>query len=167
MAMGKNDTKENIIESLLIENYQKYYYLAYRYVHNEADALDIVQEGAYKAILKCDTLNNQEYAATWIYRIMLNEIFGFCRSRKRKYSEEFCEAIFAESTYDYNVNCIEEMDLRNALEKLSSEEKTILELRYFRGMKLDEVSKVMNINLSTAKSKLYRTIDKLRISMST
>ena len=52
MAIGSRKTgKEKIVEKLLIENYEQYYRLAYSYVHNEADALDIVQEGAYKAIL--------------------------------------------------------------------------------------------------------------------
>ena len=46
---GKNH-KEQKIEQLLLENYNKYYRLAYRYVQHEADAADIVQNGAYKAI---------------------------------------------------------------------------------------------------------------------
>ena len=51
MAISSTKTgKEQIVEKLLIENYEQYYRLAYSYVHNEADALDIVQEGAYKAI---------------------------------------------------------------------------------------------------------------------
>lgn len=44
--------KEQAVERALTEGYEKYYRLAYSYVHNEADALDIVQEAAYKAILK-------------------------------------------------------------------------------------------------------------------
>ena len=46
--------KEQAVERALTEGYEKYYRLAYSYVHNEADALDIVQEAAYKAILKSD-----------------------------------------------------------------------------------------------------------------
>ena len=44
--------KEQAVERALTEGYEKYYRLAYSYVHNEADALDIVQEAAYKAILQ-------------------------------------------------------------------------------------------------------------------
>ncbi len=43
-------TKEKAVEDLLLQNYDQYYRLAYSYVHNEADAGDIVQNGAYKAI---------------------------------------------------------------------------------------------------------------------
>lgn len=41
---------EKIIEDVLTENYGQFYRLAYGYVRNEEDALDIVQESAYKAI---------------------------------------------------------------------------------------------------------------------
>lgn len=45
-----NQEQEAIIEAQLIADYKKLYRLAYSYVHNENDALDIVQESAYKAI---------------------------------------------------------------------------------------------------------------------
>ena len=56
---GKNH-KEQKIEQLLLENYNKYYRLAYSYVHHEADAADIVQNGAYKAIKNSDALKQEE-----------------------------------------------------------------------------------------------------------
>ena len=40
-------------EKMLIDQYERLYRLAYSYVHNEADALDIVQESACKAITQC------------------------------------------------------------------------------------------------------------------
>lgn len=155
--------KDQIIEMILTNDYEKYYWLAYGYVHNEADALDIVQEGAYKAILKADTLRSREHAAAWIYRIMLNEIHGFLRSRKVFASED----LYGEADPEYcsDVCCADEIDLKNAIKKLSDEERTILELRYFQGLKLEEISRDMGINLNTLKSKLYRTIEKLRLSM--
>lgn len=75
-------TKEKAVEDLLLQNYDQYYRLAYSYVHNEADAGDIVQNGAYKAIRSSSDLKEVRYAATWLYRIMLNEIFSFCKQKK-------------------------------------------------------------------------------------
>ena len=43
-------------EQVLIEKYDQLYRLAYNYVHNEDDALDIVQESACKAISQCNSL---------------------------------------------------------------------------------------------------------------
>lgn len=157
--------KEQIIENILVENYKMYYHLALGYVHNEADALDIVQEGAYKAILKSDTLRSEEHASTWIYRIMLNEIFSFCRSRKTSVMGDIYNTDMDLAAYDNSSCCAEEMDLYNALERLSDEEKKIVQLRYFQGLKLEEVADAMGLKLSTVKSKLYRAIEKLRFTM--
>ena len=46
------ESNDELIERLLLENYNRYYHLAYSYVHNPDDASDIVQNGAYLAIKK-------------------------------------------------------------------------------------------------------------------
>lgn len=151
-------TKEKTVEEVLLENYDRYYRLAYSYVHNEADALDIVQNGAYKAILKSDTLQKKEYAATWVYRIMLNEIFTFCKKREQLTFSEIPIEEGREDTY-------ENLDLKAAIETLSEEEKTVVRLRYFEDMKLDEIAEILNENISTVKSRLYRCMKKLRVEL--
>ena len=47
----QNNTAET--EQILTENYERYYRLAYSYMRNEDDALDVVQESAYRAIRDC------------------------------------------------------------------------------------------------------------------
>ena len=69
------------------------------------------------------------------------------------------------AAYDNSSCCAEEMDLYNALERLSDEEKKIVQLRYFQGLKLEEVADAMGLKLSTVKSKLYRAMEKLRFTM--
>ena len=64
--------KEALVRSILLENYESYYRLAFSYVHQEADAMDIVQEGACKAMAKARSLREERFAGTWIYRIMIN-----------------------------------------------------------------------------------------------
>ena len=56
------EKKEDIISKLLINNYDKYYHIAYSYTQNKNDAQDIVQEGAYKAIYNSEKLRQVKYA---------------------------------------------------------------------------------------------------------
>lgn len=154
--------RERRVEQLLMENYDKYYRLALSYVHNEDDAGDIVQNGAYKAILKSGSLKNPDYASTWIYRIMLNEIFNFYRERQSVSLEEMEQErnlLSVEDTY-------ENFDLRKALDGLEKEDKAVVELRYFEDMKLEEISEILNENVNTVKSRLYRSLKKLRVKLS-
>lgn len=154
--MKKNN--EAVVNEILLQNYDKYYRIAYGYVHNEADALDIVQEGAYKAIYKAEKLKQPQYADTWICRIMMNEAIEFLRKNKSNAVElEKCETGKEES--------YEDIDLRNAIEQLSPPEKTVVILRYFEDLSLEQVAQVAGENLSTVKSRLYRALGKLKLSM--
>ncbi len=151
-------TKEKTVEEVILKNYDRYYRLAYSYVHNDADACDIVQNGAYKSILKAETLQKKEYAATWVYRIMLNEIFTFCKKDELLTFGEIPIEEGKEDTY-------ENVDLKAALDKLSPEEKALVELRYYEDLKLEEIAEILNENVSTVKSRLYRCMKKLRIEL--
>lgn len=149
--------KEQAVERALTEGYEKYYRLAYSYVHNEADALDIVQEAAYKAILKSDSLQKIEYVETWVYRIVVNEACSLLRSRKENADVEEVQ-VSSEDTY-------ENIDLRRAIEQLEPKDRAIVILRFFEDRQLDEIAKILDENLSTVKSRLYRVMKKLRLNL--
>ena len=158
MNFTPSKKKEKAVEETLLTEYDRYYRLAFSYVHNDADASDIVQNGAYKAIRASHSLKNLDFVKTWVYRIMLNEIFDFCRKRK---FESLDEIEWDTGVEDYYEN----FDLKEAMKALSEQERMIVELKYFEDMKLEEIADMMNINLSTVKSKLYRSMKKLRIEL--
>ena len=155
---SREQANEDIIEALLLENYDRYYRLAHSYVHNDDDAADIVQNSAYKAIKNCGSLKQNKFAATWLYRIVLNEIFTFCRQKKT-------EALDAVQNEPQAMDVYENIDLKRALETLPAEDKMIVELKYFEEMKLEEIASLMQENISTIKSRLYRSIKKLRLRL--
>lgn len=150
--------KRDIIEQLLLTNYNKYYRLACSYVHNDADAGDIVQNGAYKAILNSNKLQNIEYAETWIYRIMMNEIFAKYREKETVPLEIISFDQGKEDEY-------ENVDLKKAIQSLDKEDRAVVVLRYFEDMKLEDIAKILNENLSTVKSRLYRSMKKLKLQL--
>lgn len=146
-----------LIEQRLVENYQRYYRLAFSYLRNEADALDAVQEGACKAICNARGLKRLEYLDTWLYRIMVNESIAVLRrqSRRQECSETALETLSVQDTY-------ENTDLFHALDALELNERTIVTLRYFEDLKLSEIADIVQLPLSTVKSKLYRAMNKLK-----
>ena len=153
-----NKKKREVIEDLLLRNYNKYYRIACSYLHNHEDAGDVVQNGAYKAILNSHKLNNTEYAQTWIYRIMMNEIFAKYREKDNISLEEVSYEQGKEDSY-------ENIDLKRAIDTLDKEDRTVVILRYFEDMKLEEIAMVLEENLSTVKSRLYRCMKKLKLQM--
>lgn len=153
-----NKKKRDTIEQLLLTNYNKYYRLAWSYVHNDADAGDIVQNGAYKAILNSSKLQNIEYAETWIYRIMMNEIFT-------KYREKETVSLEVVSFEQGKEDEYENVDLQKAIQSLDKEDRAVVVLRYFEDMKLEDIAKILDENLSTVKSRLYRSMKKLKLQL--
>ncbi len=154
-----NKNIDDLIQKNLTDNYQKYYRLAYSYVHNETDAMDIVQEGAYKAILKSGLLENPEYLSTWIYRIMVNEALSFIRKHKNAYEE------LDEVSQPSSVDRYEDIDLKRAIDQLGEPDETIIRLRFYEDMKLEQIADILGENLSSVKSRLYRSLKRLRLSL--
>lgn len=147
--------KEALVRSILLENYQSYYRLALSYVHQEADAMDIVQEGAYKAMRKAGSLQEERFAGTWVYRIMINTAKDYVKKYRQDY-EVLNENMMDTKAYD------PDMDLREAVDKLPLQEKTLIILRFYEDKPLAEIAEILQENLSTVKSRLYRTLEKLR-----
>ena len=152
--------KEALIHECLVQNYEKYYRMAYSYVFREQDAMDIVQEAAYRAILKSDLLKQPEYADTWICRIGIQEGLRCLKKNKQIVSVE-------EVPEQGQEDKIEDVDLQRALDKLDEKERSIVVLRYFEEEKIETIGQIMNLNVSTVKSKLYRAMDKLKKYMET
>ena len=57
---------------------------------------------------------------------------------------------------------VEDIDLQRALDKLDEQERAIVVLRYFEEEKLENIGKTMNLNVNTVKSRLNRSLKKLR-----
>ena len=148
--------KEALVRSILLENYESYYRRAFSYVHQESDAMDIVQEGACKAMAKARSLREERFAGTWIYRIMINTAKDYLK-RYEKEREILREDMIA-SPEQGEVD----PELQEALDRLSVQEKTLIILRFYEDKPLSEIAEILQENLSTVKSRLYRTLDKLR-----
>lgn len=156
----KDKTNADLIEEIILEKYNQYYRLAYSYVHNEDDASDIVQNGAYKALKSSHTLKQPEHAQTWIYRIMLNECFTYLKQPKFLSYEKL------EEENELDLGSVKDhygdIDLQNALDVLSQKDKAIIILKYFEEKTLEEIADILEENVNTIKSRLYRSIKKLR-----
>ena len=159
-----DDANKTLIGQIIMENYDQYYRLAYSYVHHAEDASDLVQNGACKALKSSATLRQPEYARTWVYRIMLNECFQYLRQPKYLSYETLQEenGLEAGSREDHYTD----IDLQRAIDALPEKEKAIIQLKYFEDMKLEEIAQILDENVSTVKSRLYRCMKKLRSGLS-
>jgi len=158
----KKTTLRKLIADYAIEYKENYYRLAFSYVRNVDDALDIVQESIYKALSSMDTLKNPIYIKTWLYKIVVNTSLDFLRKQKKTdvVDVEFLSRFDSRSLDNY-----QDIDLQKALDALPVDYRNVITLRFFEDLMIEEVAEVLNENVNTVKTRLYRTLKMLRIQM--
>ena len=147
------------VEELIMTSYESMYRLAYSYVKNEEDAMDIVQESAYKAIKSASALRNPEHLKTWLWRIVINTSIDFIRTRQEEFTSDLPIEPFTEDRYP-------DFDTIEALNILNDRERAVVILRFFEDKKIRDVAKIMGQSPNTIKSILYRSLKKLKIKLS-
>ena len=118
----------NRFQELVEEHQADLYRLAYSYMKNRDDALDVVQESILKGLSKLPTLRNEQSLRVWMTRIVVNESISRLRRRRPKL-------------------------------------RTVVVLRFFEDMKLEDIAHVVRAPLSTVKSRLYRALAQLRVDL--
>ncbi|MCF6411365.1 sigma-70 family RNA polymerase sigma factor [Pseudalkalibacillus salsuginis] len=157
-----NEAKQGNDQAFL-ELFQKYeidiYRTAYLYVKNQDDALDVVQETAYRSFKKINTLKNPEFFKTWLIKITMSCALDLLRKQQK--------VIHLNPKYTDNIRSKDEdiplsISLQELIETLNENEKQIVLLKYYYGYKLNEIAEIVESPLGTVKSVLYRGLDKLR-----
>lgn len=144
-------------EKLIKANKEYLYKLAFLYVKNEQDALDIIQETVYKGFLNINKLKNAQFFNTWLSRILINTSIDFIKKRDRELYTPITNIDHSSIYIQYNTSKIESnLDLYNAIDLLKYEYKTVIILKYFEDMKIDEISKILDIPKNTVKTYLKR-----------
>ncbi|MEF9991754.1 MAG: RNA polymerase sigma factor [Romboutsia sp.] len=153
--------KKKAFENYVIENKNSFYRIAYTYVKNEYDSLDIVQESICKGLTKIDKLDNIDSVKPWFYKILINTALDYIRKNKKYIqAEEELEVIaYKESDKESDI------DLQRALDGLPSDYRTIVMLRYFEDMKISDIAILLDENVNTIKTRLYKALKLLKIQI--
>ena len=118
----------------LIEENKKYLFnIAISILGNEEDAGDAIGETIIKAYESIKNLREPKFFKTWITRILINESKKILISRGKVISiEEYKQEQM--SSYQDKEN----IDLKNALKKLSKEHYDVIMLFYYNDLKINE-----------------------------
>ena len=156
------NVKETLI-NYIKENEDKFYRIAFSYSKNEDAALDIVQEAIVKSLNHINKLKNEEYVKTWFYRILINECLQYIKKNKRIITYESQEI---ENKIEWNDDIsINGIDMYKYIQNLNKKLRTVIILKYFEDMKIEEIAKITKTNISTVKSRLYKALEILKNSI--
>jgi len=148
--------------SRLIEEELTYMYrISKSILQREADVEDAVQETVIKAWTQLRTLKDDRYFKTWLIRILINQCNEILRKQKRIVLTD--EDI---SSFEEFIDSDERVALKDAINRLDNELRTVIILCYFEDLSYSEISYVLGIPEGTVKSRLSRAKNKLNNSLS-
>ncbi|WP_419882890.1 sigma-70 family RNA polymerase sigma factor [Peribacillus sp. B-H-3] len=141
-------------EKLFQQHYERIYRTAYLYVHNEEDALDVVQEAAYQAFTSIHLLKQPEYFTTWLTRIVIR-----CSGKLLKGKSKVVplnDEILSNLPERANFNIEQSLQLLNAIQQLKENYRTVIILFYYYDYSIKTISSVLEIPENTIKTYLSR-----------
>ncbi|NGZ77360.1 sigma-70 family RNA polymerase sigma factor [Saccharibacillus sp. VR-M41] len=155
-ARAAEENEEKFIGKIA-EHRRKLYGIAFSYLHNEADALEVLQEASCKAWVKRRSLKDGAAFLPWMIRILINCCMDELRRRKRvSPSERAGEDRTAEMISSHRI------DLDRALAQMQPKYRHVIILKYYHDMTLTEVARVLNKPEGTVKTWLHKALKQMR-----
>lgn len=142
------------------ENQQKLYRFTAMYVRNKEDAKDILQNTILKAYRKYHQIRSADTLSSWFYHVLINECLLHIRKSKRREDTQEMD-VFSIKTKD----TLQQEQLWDMIHRLDEKSQMIIVLRFFEERKLKEIAAIMDMPLSTVKSRLYKSLEELRVFM--
>ena len=137
----------------LVDLYRRSMYAtAVAVTHNENDALDAIQDTILILWEKLSTLRRPDLFKTWMTRILVNR---FC-SLMRKGCREMPSEILREEEQEQR-EWDTSLDVREALQRVSEDDRLILQLFYFEDFSLRQIAQILSITPNAAKMRLSRS----------
>jgi len=147
----------------------------YRILGTEEDARDLCQETFLKAFRALKAFKGEARFSSWLYQIAVN----LCRDRmRRRRGRTFIslDALGEDSgpveTASPDPGPMELLEqgflrgvVRGALEALPEDERVVIVLKEYQDLTFLEIAQILEVPLSTVKTRLYRGLVNLRASL--
>ena len=148
---------------LLMEHYDRIKrYIAYKAGNDQAE--DLTQQVFLKASQSLNSFQNKSSLYTWLYsiasNIMVNEASRAYRAKEVPVGQETRFSRFI--TTDFTKEVDFKIDLGTSFNKLDRIDQEILTLRYIADYSFRDIAKLLKLNESMIKNRMYRCLGKMR-----
>jgi len=157
-------------EELVARYETKSYSLAMRYMRNQEDAEEVLQDVFTTVYRKIGSFQGKSAFSSWLYRIVVNTAFMKLRKNKQRPTialEDLSPGVRQQATeHDpdmlRNAEAIasnSEMrdNLQSAINRLPYEYRAVFVLRDVDGLSNQEVGEILGLTLAAVKSRLHRS----------
>lgn len=139
------------------------YNLCYRFIGDEFEAEDVLQESFVNAFKNIDAFEGRSSFGSWLKKIVINRALSHIK--KKKQLPEFAEVPehFAGEEYpdDSNVQ-LSVLQIREGIEHLAAGYRIVLSMYLLEGYDHAEIAEILEISESTSKTQYSRAKKRLR-----
>lgn len=175
LIAGAKHGDHAMFETLVDRYMGKAITVAFGYVGNRDDAIDMAQDAFYRVYKTLDRFREGEPFAPWFFRILRNCCLNYIDRRKRRRAW----SIHARDDDGYEMPLpdgalrpMEQLELDETrahlwrcLEKLSVNHREIIMLRHFEDLEYAAIAEVLSVPVGTVMSRLYHARQNLRNHM--
>lgn len=184
--MTTNLTDEQLVELAISENpnafgeivkrwERKIFALCFGMLSREEEAKDASQETFIAAYRNLKNFRGDAKVSSWLHRIAVNQCLTTMRRAKTR-SESFLddedradEKVFVAPAHQTPARTTEQNErlhiVRQAVSSLPVDLRQIIVMKEFEEMTFQEISDVLDLPLSTVKSRLYTALKQLRMKL--
>ncbi len=162
---------EVAFNQLIKKYYNEIYGFIYKQILNKDDAYDITQEIFIKVFLGIKNYDPQKSQfRTFLYSVANHYMIDMYRSKQYKKMKNIVQIDrdYTDDSLDTLEDMIREEDIikiNELVKKLPEKYESVIRLRFYADISLNEISNILNISLSNVKYYLYQGIKLLQKSL--
>lgn len=164
-ALKSPETKEAAFRSLVDQYKERLYWHIRKMVYAHEDTDDVLQNTFIKVHRSIDTFKGDSKLYTWLYRIATNEAITFINKRAKQMqvsSQEVQERAVNNLQADVYFEGDEiQYKLQKAIASLPQKQQQVFNLKYFDGMKYEDMSQVLDTSVGALKSSYHIAVKKI------
>jgi RNA polymerase sigma-70 factor (ECF subfamily) len=150
---------------------KKVYLLAYSYLRNNEDALDIVQDTFLRLYQKVGMFRSEKNFQTWLLQIAKNLCIDYYRknySRNKDYrSDKDVEEVKVPTQDENNSHSFSDIKrvFTKCLDQLTEKQRLIFVMKHYNNLEYKEIAQILRISVGTVKSLHFKATHNLRALM--
>jgi RNA polymerase sigma-70 factor (ECF subfamily) len=138
------------------------YRLAGYLLGDAAEAQDAVQEALVKAWRNWSSLRDVEAFRPWFKRILINVCYDRMRARRKIVDLEAAADLESKDTF---AAMLAGDEVARAVGRLGRDQRTVVVLRFWSDMTLDQIGETLGLPLGTVKSRLHYALRALKAEL--
>jgi len=137
--------------------------VAMRFLKNQDDAEDILQESFIKAFQRIEQFKGEVTFGAWLKRIVVNGCIDFLKSKKQRLVELDESYMHMADEEDWKVDRNIDLDeVKKAMDQLPDKYKYVVQLFLMEGYDHSEISEILQISETASRTRLLRGKGKLK-----